>query len=115
MFVDLGIKLLAAQETLDGAMITTGVTGLIAGRKRVMDIAFGAIGFAADGVYHRVAVASELRIFGFEVLNELQNLDRRMSFERFGEKFVEALGAAPAVQAGFDRCQRRHGGGARGH
>ena len=78
MLFDFGVNILAAQKALDGAVVATGMTGLVAGRKGIVDSAFDAVGFPADGVNDRMTVAPEFGIFRLVTLDELQCLERRM-------------------------------------
>jgi hypothetical protein len=54
------------------------MAGLIAGGKRIVNIAFGAKGFPADRMHNRMTVAPDLWVFDLEPLNESEKIDRRM-------------------------------------
>ena len=104
---DFGVYVLAAQKTLDGTVVTTRMTGLIAGRKRIVDRAFDAERFPADGVNDRMTVAPEFWIFDLVALNELQGLQRRMVLERFTKETIKAFGAIATVHTGLNLLERR--------
>ena len=61
-------------------MVAAGMTGLIAGRKGVVDITLDSESLAADGMDDRMAIAAQLRVLKFKPLDELQSTPRRMSF-----------------------------------
>jgi len=91
-------------------MITAGVTGLIAGRKGIVNIALDAEGFPPDRVYDRMAIAPQIGVLGLGALDQLQDLRCRMNLERFAKQNVETLGALGVVHAGFYRFERGQAG-----
>ncbi len=90
-------------------MIAAGVAGLIASGEGIMNIAFDPISLAADGMHDRMTASSELGIFRFVALDQLQDLDSRVLFQGVGEEAIKTLCAATAVHAGLDRLGRRQG------
>src|SRR5689334_7130767 len=70
MLVDLAVNFFAAQKTLHRTVILSSVAGLVAGEERVVNIAFDPVGFPADGVHHRMAVAPEFGIFRFQPFDQ---------------------------------------------
>jgi hypothetical protein len=106
MFVCLGINVVAAEKALDRAVVTTRVTGLIAGRKCIVNIAFEPKRLPADGVYDRVAIPPKLRILRLKALNSLEGLGGCVILEGLTEKVIETFSAPGSLEAVFDCSQR---------
>jgi hypothetical protein len=52
-------------------MVATGMTGLIASRKGIVNVTLDSEGFAAHGMDNGMAVPAQLRILEFKALDEL--------------------------------------------
>ena len=76
MLVGLGVNIFSAKKALHRAVITTGMTGLVAGAKGFVNRAFDPIGLPADGVDHWMAVASQLGVVFFIALDQLEGFER---------------------------------------
>jgi hypothetical protein len=69
-------------------MVTTGVAGLIAGGKRVVNIAPEPKRFPPDGMDNRVTVAPQLRVFCFKTFDELEEVGGRVILESLAKKAI---------------------------
>src|SRR6516164_138989 len=93
VLIGLRIDIVAAEKAFHRTMVATGVAGLVAGRKRVVDIALEPKCLAADGMDNRMTIAPQLRIVRFETLDQLQRLGGCVMLEGLAEKIIETLGA----------------------
>src|SRR5678815_5613810 len=99
MTIDRCVDAVAAKKSFYRAMITAGMAGLIARRKRFVNVIFQAERFAANGMDHRVTVTPEFRIFRLELFNKLQHVLGRVGLQRFTEKLIETFSGRSAAQA----------------
>jgi hypothetical protein len=70
---------------------------LVAGRKRVVDIALEPKRLAADGMDNRMTVAPQLRIIRFKALDQLQRLGGSVILEGLAEKIIETFSAVRSL------------------
>jgi hypothetical protein len=75
-------------------MVTTGVAGLVAGRKRVMNIALELKRLPTDGMNDGMTVAPQLRILRFKTLDQSERFGGCMVFEGLAEEMIETLSTA---------------------
>ena len=93
VFISIRIDIVAAQKPFHRTMIATGMAGLVACRKRVVDIALEPKGLATDGMDNRMTITPQLRIIRLKTLNQLQRIGGSMVLEGVPEKVIETLGA----------------------
>jgi hypothetical protein len=55
------------------------MAGLVTRSEGVMDGSFQTEGFTADGVHHRVTVPAQLRVLGFQAVDQLEHFQSRVS------------------------------------
>src|SRR5215510_5290725 len=91
-------------------MVTTGMAGLVAGRKRVVDSALEPKRLPTDGMDDGMTVAPQLRIFRFKTLNQLEHVGGCVILEGFAEKIIKTLSTAGVFQAFVGCCQRGQAG-----
>jgi hypothetical protein len=82
------------------------VAGLVAGRKRVVDIALEPKRLPTDRMDDGMTVTPQLRIFRFKTLNHLEHVGGYVILEGFAEKIIETLSTAGFFQA-FLGCRQR--------
>jgi hypothetical protein len=94
VLIALRIDVVAPEKTFHRTMVTTGVTGLVAGRKRVVNITLEPKRFTPDGMDDGMTVAPKLRVLRFKTLNQLEHVGGCVVPEGLAEKIIEALGTA---------------------
>jgi hypothetical protein len=106
MPIGLRIDVVAAEKTFHRSMVTTGVAGLVAGRKRVVDIALEPKRLPTDSMDRGMTVAPELRVLRLKALNHLEHVGGWVVLKGLPKKIIEALGTARFFQAFLRRRQR---------
>ena len=97
VLISIRIDIVAAEKALYRTMVATRVAGLVADRKRVVDIALEPKRLAADGMDNRMTVAPQLRIIRFKALDQLQRLGGCVILEGLAEKIIETFSAVRSL------------------
>src|SRR5262245_14815487 len=104
--IALRIDVIAAKKTFHCTMVTTGVTGLVAGRKRIVDIALESKGLPTDRMDDGMTVTAQLTIFRFNTLNQLEHFGGCVVLESLAKKIIETFSTARFFQTFLGRRQR---------
>ena len=91
MLIALRIDVVAAEKTFYRTVVAARMASLVAGRKRIMNIALEPECFPADRVNDRMAVPPQLWILRFKTLDEFKGFGGRVVLEGFAKKSIETL------------------------
>src|SRR5215510_1099463 len=106
VLIGLRIDVIAAEKAFHRSMVTTGMAGLVAGRKRVVDIALEPKRLPTDSMDDGMTVAPQLRVFRFKTLNHLEHVGGWVVLKGLPKKIIEALSTAGFFQTFLHRRQR---------
>ena len=107
VLIALRIDVVAPEKTFHRTMVTTGVAGLVAGGKRLVNIALEPKRFPPDGMDDGMTVAPQLRVLRFKTFNQLEHVGGGVVLEGLAEKMIKTLGTARFFEAILSCRQRR--------